>query len=639
MIVRRLSCLLAFGIGLVPRAAAPSDATASSPVVLDLVVRDKKNVPVEDLRAEEVELYLDGVRQPFEGFRHVAIPLAGAGGAATSGAAPEAARLVVLLFPRLPGAERDLARSAAEEFLKKQLAPGMSVAVMLVGPELVPIQGFTADPAVLKDAVKRALDPAARSGDPDVRALYSLVRWLEGQPGRKTVLLFASALAVPPGYEDSLQDVVALANQQRISFYGVDPRGLEVSREGIRIDQQAGDSGATGASAGPSTELYGYGGGSRVGSDLRGYGQSFGPTFQGASPEALGRLARETGGVVLERTNSFSKGMRQIAEDASGYYELRYTPAAGMPEGQVRKVEVKVAREGVRVQAPQQYRVGDTAAALVPAFEKELTEALAANPLPSDVAMWDRALHFGWDGKEMAHVLSVAVPLEKVFLAEAAAPATGFEGSVSILARVKDASGKVVASFSQRFPLAGPTDQLARVRTLSIPFVRRVKLVPGEYTLETVAQDGGAGKLTAHRTPFKVQAPQGLGMSSLSLGDLLPAGSGTDPDDPLTLGKQRLIPNLGQPIKAGQPAMTLYSAIYPVAGSKEPAQIAITLLLENQPANNATAVLPAPDASGKIPYATALKMDVLPPGNYRFNVGVTQGSSRAEESVAFTIVP
>jgi hypothetical protein len=253
--------------------------------------------------------------------------------------------------------------------------------------------------------------------------------------------------------------------------------------------------------------------------------------------------------------------------------------------------------------------------------------------------MWDRALHFDWDGKELAYVLSVAVPLEKVFLAEAAAPAVGFEGSVSILARVKDASGKVVANFSQRFPLKGATDQLARVRTLSIPFVRRVKLGPGEYTLETAVQDGGGGKLTAHRTPLKVQAPQGLAMSSLSLGDLLPAGSSTDPTDPLCMGNQRLVPNLGQPIKAGQPAMTLYSAVYPVAGSKDPAQIAITLLLGGQPANNATAVLPAPDASGKIPYATALKMDVLPPGTYRFNVGVTQGSSRAEESVSFTIVP
>jgi VWFA-related protein len=641
MTVRHLCFVLAFGLGLAPRTAATAEATASSAVVFDLVVRDKKGAAIEDLRAEEVELYVDGVKQAFEGFRRVVIPPAGA--EATASASPEAARLAVLLFPKLSGAERDLARNAAEEFVKKQLSPGMSVAVLLVGPELVPVQAFTADAAVLKDAIKRALDPNARSGDPDVRALYSLVLWLKGQPGRKTALLFASALAVPPGFEDSLQDVVGLANQQRISFYGVDPRGLEISRGGIRIDQQAGDSGYTGVSAGPSTELGNYsaqGGGSRApGVDLRGDGLSFGPSSQGPSSEALIRLAQGTGGLVLERTNTFSKGMRQIAEDASGYYALTYTPAAAKSGGQVRKVEVKVAREGARVQAPQMYLAGETGAALVPAFEKDLTDALATSPLPSDVAMWDRAMHFSWDGKEMAHVLSVAVPLEKVFLAEAAAPAGGFEGGVSILMRVKDASGKVAANFSQRFPLKGPVDQLPRVRTLSIPFVRRVKLAPGEYTLETAVQDAGGGKLTAHRTPFKVQAPQGLGMSSLSLGDLLPTGPGTDPDDPLNLGKQRLIPNLGQPIKAGQPAMTLYSAIYPVAGSKEPAQIAITLLLGNQPANNATAVLPAPDASGKIPYATALKMDVLPPGTYRFNVGVTQGSSRAEESVSFTIVP
>jgi hypothetical protein len=331
--------------------------------------------------------------------------------------------------------------------------------------------------------------------------------------------------------------------------------------------------------------------------------------------------------------------MRQIAEDASGYYELRYTPPAGKPEGQVRKVEVKVAREGARVQAPQQYRVGETAAALVPAFEKALTEALAANPLPGDVAMWDRILHFGWDGKELAHVLSAAVPLEKVFLGEAVAPASGFEGSVSILARVKDAGGTVVASFSQRFPLAGPADQLARVRTLSIPFARRLKLAPGEYTMETAVSDGGAGKLTARRTAFKAEAPRGLGMSSLSLCDLLPEGSATDPDDPLSLGKQRLVPNLGQATKAGQAAMTLSSAVYPAAGSNEPVRIEITLLLGNQPANNATAVLPAADATGKIPYTTALRMDVLPPGTYRFNVAVTQGGKRSEESVSFTIVP
>jgi hypothetical protein len=462
-----------------------------------------------------------------------------------------------------------------------------------------------------------------------VRSLYSLVLWLKGQPGRKTALLFAPGLVVPPGFEDSVRAVVGLANQQRISFYGIDPRGLEISRGGIQADQ---------ASEGLSTELWGMGGQSRVGADLRGYGQSFGGSFKGASPQALAQLAQGTGGFVVERTNSFSKAMRQVAEDAAGYYELEYAPTAAKASGQFRRYEVKVAREGARVQGRSEALVGETAAALVPKYESDLAEALDSGRAASDVAFFERALHFDWDGKQLEHVLWIAVPLEKVALAEDAS-AGRFEGDVSILARVKDAAGAVVASFSQRFPVAGPLDQLARARGATLPFVRRVRLSPGAYTLETAVQDGRADRLTLRRTPLGVQAPQGLVLSSLSLGDLVPAGAIADAGDPLIVGGQRLVPNVGQPIKAGTAAMTLFSAVYPAAGSKEPAQMAITLLLGGQPANNATAPLPAPDASGKIAYATALKMDVLPPGDYRFKVAVMQGASRAEESLSFTIVP
>jgi hypothetical protein len=316
--------------------------------------------------------------------------------------------------------------------------------------------------------------------------------------------------------------------------------------------------------------------------------------------------------------------MRQIGEDVAGYYELTYVPTAAKAAGDHRTLEVRVAREGARVQARQEYLVGEVSGALVPAFEKRLAEALAADRPSEAVEVWSRALRYAWDGKEQTEVLWLTLPLAKVSLAETTPPGR-FEGAISILSRVKDASGKVVASYSQRIPLVGPVDQLGRARGQSVPFVRRVKLAPGDYTVETAVQDERAEKLTVRRTPLKVQAPPGLAMSSLSLGELLPAGPTSDPDDPLRLGNQRLIPNLVQPIKAGQAAMTLHSIVYPPTGSKEPANIAITLNLDNQAVNRASAVLPAPDSSGRIPYATALKMDVLPAGSYRFRVKATAG--------------
>jgi hypothetical protein len=135
------------------------------------------------------------------------------------------------------------------------------VAVLVVGPELLPIQGFTQDPAVLKEAVRRALEPNPKAGDPDVQALYSLVQWLKDQPGRKAAILFSSGLGVPSGFEDSVQDVQALANRYRISFYGVDPRGVEMAKAGIRAANQE--------SEGISSELWGMGGQSRIGGPPR----------------------------------------------------------------------------------------------------------------------------------------------------------------------------------------------------------------------------------------------------------------------------------------------------------------------------------------------------------------------------------
>jgi VWFA-related protein len=608
MATPRTPVLLIAALLALPAQGRP-EPQASGAVVLDLVVRDKKGAPVADLAETEVEVYEEGVKQAVAGFRRV-----------TEGSHP-----VALVFPDLSPEESVLAQAAAEDLIKKQLA-GLTVAVFNIGPELVPLQDFTTDANLLKSAVKRALDTRAKAGHPDVQVLFPLVDKLKGLPGRKTVVLFAPGLALPVGAEDIVGTLAGVANRNRVSFYGIDPRGVAMAGPGTKLTEQ---------SEGVSTEVW-LRGQSKVGEDLRGYGVNVEKDSPDASPMALAKLTTSTGGFAAERTNNFSRPIREIAEDARSFYELAYTPAAPGAAAGLRRTEVKVAREGAKVQARQGYLVGDVTASARP-YEKRLAEALATEPLAADVEVWDRVLRFAWDGTEMTHVLWVAVPLAKVALSQDT-QAGKFKGDVSVLARVKDTSGNVVATFSRPYPLDGPLDQVTRAQSQSIPFVRRLKLPPGEYTLETAVRDEGAGKVTARRTSFKAQAPEGIAMSSLALGELVPAGE-ADPEDPLRIGNQRLVPNIGQPIKAGHPSMTLYSVVYPMAGSKDPAQMTITVLLGDQVANTATAKLPAPDAKGRIPYSTALRMDVLPPGPYRIKVAVAQGATKAEESLAFTIVP
>src|SRR5262249_35889322 len=183
----------------------------------------------------------------------------------------------------------------------------------------------------------------------------------------------------------------------------------------------------------------------------------------------LAAVANGTSGFAGERSNNLGPIVRRVAEDARGYYELSYTPTTARAEGEFRRLEIRVAREAAKTQGRQAYLVGDVEAP-VATFETRLAAALAAEPLPKDLAAFDRVLRFDYDGKEATHVLWLTVPLANVSLAEDA-KAGRFKGNVAILARVKDASGKVVDTFSRSFPLEAPLDQAPPAHTQSIPFV------------------------------------------------------------------------------------------------------------------------------------------------------------------------
>ena len=226
MVIRRLVGSMVAGFLFLPGVEARSDPQASAAVVVDLVVRDKKGAPVADLTAGEIEVHEDGAKQAVEVFRRVGA---------------DANPKVVLVFPRLPSEERVLAQSAAEEFVKKQLGTDISAAVYRAGTDLAPVQDFTADPAALKAAVKRALDDDAKVpvkvGFLDIRLLFGLVDRLGEVPGRKTAMLFCSGLALPVGAEGIVETLAGAANRSRVTFYGIDPRGVQLAGPGMKLTE------------------------------------------------------------------------------------------------------------------------------------------------------------------------------------------------------------------------------------------------------------------------------------------------------------------------------------------------------------------------------------------------------------------
>jgi VWFA-related protein len=154
----------------------------SAEVVLDALVKDKRGRPVKNLKAEDFEVYEDGVRQDVTSFRLVSravdtVTQPGAPAAPAATPRPNAERVppslgigaVALVFDRLSPDSRARARDAAQKYLETGLGPGDFVGVFVINQSLQVVQPYTNDVQLarraVEDAGSRGTSPSASAAD------------------------------------------------------------------------------------------------------------------------------------------------------------------------------------------------------------------------------------------------------------------------------------------------------------------------------------------------------------------------------------------------------------------------------------------------------------------------------------------
>ncbi len=186
--------------------------------------------------------------------------------------------------------------------------------------------------------------------------LGSLSDWLAGIHGRrKAVVFFSEGIdyniwegmvpgGAPSNVNDALrrgdgtilisraQDAIAAATRANVNIYAIDPRGLAMAGEDA-ID-------LTGLP--PDAEVLGLGM-SALQNELRDQQQS------------LRTLAEETGGFASVSSNDFSTAFRRIVDENSSYYVLGYYATNDKRDGRFRKIEVRLKRPGLSVNARKGY--------------------------------------------------------------------------------------------------------------------------------------------------------------------------------------------------------------------------------------------------------------------------------------------
>jgi VWFA-related protein len=708
-----------------PAPAAQSDVQLSAgEVLLDLVVTDKKGHPIGDLKPGEVEVLENGERQQVTSFGLVRIGPPPKGTVET--AAPETAtpaaiaaspfsgvNLILIIVDRTSVQTGNLAQvyRAGESFVNGRLATNDLVAVFASTNRPILLQNFTNNKTRLLDALKKATagtsvpiqeatGDAARAelvraqGDEGktvnpaddeavdarrnqlltdnangidtafanlrdqiqtlavINSVLALTRVYGGVPGRKSIVLYSEGFVVNNDTKGPFEAMIGAANRANFTINTVSATGLEarvptgavrpapgrpIEETDARMAVQGGESGLD----------------RMVKSNLTN------------NDEALSRLAKETGGVLVRNTNDLGRGFDQIANDLRSYYALSYSPTKAELDGSFRAIEVRVSRKDTEVRARKGYYAvpGGGAEILLP-FESPVLALLSAKagPRPADFRIAMKTERFPAAG---AWRVPVALAIDASALAplppseakdkskKEVAPVDSTDFEADAVALVRDSSGTVVSKLSRASFFRVTKDRADEFRSQMLPltqFPQPLVLAPGSYTLQIGVLDPTSKKSTVVERKITLPALPGAGQPALSSLVLSRFAAGvTDAErqaaggDPLVVdGKTRIVPNAtGQFVKSKGDKLIAYFQLLGSPSAKYEMLIQF-MAGDKLVVGTAPQPLPVADANGLVSYSPVLPLDGFAPGSYRAVLYIVPpGSSQpvATAMTPFTVEP
>ncbi len=543
-----------------PQVAGQADTSSTATVlkiktrlvVVDVVALDHRGAAVKDLKAEDFTLQEDGqeqkvrvfnFQQPAQGAAQAALtPVALPPGRATNMPLfKTSSTLNVLLLDgiNVTSANQKYARQEMLKLLEK-LPAGQPLAVFALGSKLRMLQDFTTDPALLKDALRKAKDnalairtPVSAAADlppgmlesmPEamvqqvlrvgqdlitnqmqervvltLNEMSALARTLSGYPGRKNLIWVSEAFPsylFPVGDTSSPQNTnpINAAQQSVITSFQAQVDHTADLLSNAQVAVYPVDAGTLANkdsySTLSNTDTNGnYLGRSARGGTLPGVG-SLQANELGRASEAtinshgtMNSIAEQTGGKAFYNTNNIEKAIHESMEDGALYYTLGYYPDNKNWDGRFRKITVKVNRPGIKVH----YRQGF--------FAVE----------PGNYAKKDPKLF----AIEMGTALSIENPISTALTFQASVAPPSEQTGNKVLIRYgidPHAISFELKANGNTFSAALTADQYQKVIRTIYPCNQSLELPPGDYFLRLAVRDDSSGLIGTANAQVSIPA-------------------------------------------------------------------------------------------------------------------------------------
>ncbi|MGD0646948.1 MAG: VWA domain-containing protein [Acidobacteriaceae bacterium] len=368
--------------------------TSTHLVVVDVSVQDRDGHPVHNLKPEDFHLSEGKVPQNIRHFeehsalapvpRGPQLPQLPPGTFTDYTPVTPNGTLNILLLDALntPTTDQNFVRYELQQYVK-HADPGTRIAIFGLANRLIMLQGFTSDPATLKDVVEHKLiarassllnDPTGSGVNQDspsdvvestmagpgasqlaanmqefetdaanmqtqlrmqftLDAFNTLAHYLASFPGRKNLIWFSGSFplnilpdpsldnpfAVAHLNEDEYRETTNLLAKAQVAVYPIDARGLKVP--------PTYNAAASGRSYSSNPQKFS--------AALTNFYSS-----QAAEHSTMDTLASETGGKAYFNTNDLASSVEQAMDAGANYYTLTYSPLNRKEDGSYREIRV-----------------------------------------------------------------------------------------------------------------------------------------------------------------------------------------------------------------------------------------------------------------------------------------------------------
>jgi VWFA-related protein len=385
----RITGAILIAIGAVQISAAQNQTptfTASVDLVrTDAIVRDARGQFIADLKANEFEVFEDGVRQDIvsltmihggQEFNVLSPPAPRRDGLILPANRPRndtAGRIFVIIIDdfHLEPKQTPKTRQILGQMLRDLIHEGDMFGIVSTGYSSISEQ-LTYDRQVLESAIRRmqggGLSPReiiegaqGSQGPTELRhrahvafsLAYEQMRNLEKvQNRRKAVIYISSGYDFNPFAQSRLEEQalrarVDAADLQNDPFVRTQQSSQMLAEADLvgelaELTRAANRANATiytidprGLAAGPDIDV-----------DIRTPEWN---AYVRNSQDSLRVIAEETGGFAMVNMNNFSAGLKRIDAETSDYYVLAYSSSNADPRKRVRRIEVKTTRPGATV--------------------------------------------------------------------------------------------------------------------------------------------------------------------------------------------------------------------------------------------------------------------------------------------------